>query len=126
MALEAARLRIAPEKPSRLNAAFVFLSVDEANRFRYPAPPQRSGFEFHALYRVALREPDVPHCVVDWRLVNPVGDLRPDWAEAYWADASAGRPAAPIPGVDWAMAMGTFPHREMLTLSHLVIEERLD
>lgn len=126
MALEAAREQRFPHLPSRLASAFVFLTQDEARRFQHLPPPTRSGFEFHCLYRVSLKDTSAPSHIGDWRAVAPIGAIRPDWADVYWAGAEAGRPAAPIPGIEWTAVMGSLAHREMLTLSHLVIEERLD
>jgi hypothetical protein len=120
MALETARIAEFPHHPSRLDSAFVFLTVEEARQFRNSV----QGFGQHVLYRVALSNPEAASHLTDSRLCAPQGTLRPDWARVYWLDADA--QAAAIPGVDWTAVTGGVQLREMLTLSQLRIEERLD
>lgn len=119
MALEAARIRLAPHLPSRMDAAFVLPTLEEARAFR----TNSQGWQSHLLYRVTLCDPNATSHVVDSRLCGPAGTLRADWADAYWLDPAA----AAIPGIDnWAAATGGVQLREMLTLSKLRVEERLD
>lgn len=128
MALETYRLAHHPDLPSRMEAAFVFLTVEEANALKVGEGGQRTGFEQHCLYRVRLTVPYAPSFVADHRLVAPVGPLRHDWAELYWRGLDTngnprfqqGDAAVNVP------ADGRGPYREMLTLSPLIIEERLD
>lgn len=128
MALETYRLVHHPELPSRMEAAFIFLTVEEANFLKVGDGSQRTGFEQHCLYRVRLATPDAPSFVADYRFVAPAGALRHDWAELYWRGLDGdgnvrfreGDTAVNVP------ADGRGPYREMLTLSPLVIEERLD
>jgi hypothetical protein len=77
--LETARLRVAPEKPSRLECCFAFLSPEEADRFRPYA-----GFVHHVLYEVELVDPEKGFSVCDIALMKVDGPLRVDWADAYW------------------------------------------
>jgi hypothetical protein len=120
MALENARRRGFDHLPSRMDAAFVFLTPDEARQFRQTA----DGFHQHLLYRVTLSDPAAPSHVTDCRLCVPRGALRDDWANVYWLDVAA--QAASIPGIDWSATTGGTQLREMLTLSRLRVEERLD
>lgn len=118
MALEQARVERFPHRPSRLESAFVFLTVEEARAFR--ASP---GFQTHLLYRVSLLDPSANSHITDSRLCGPQGALRPNWVDVYWMDA--GTQAAAVPGIDWT-AVQPRDLREMLTLSQLRVEERLD
>lgn len=77
--LELARQRTAPQKPSRLECCFAFLSREESDRFRPYA-----GFHHHVLYEVELAEPDKGFSVFDIALMRMDGPLRVDWADAYW------------------------------------------
>lgn len=122
MALEAVRLARFPDKPSRLDSAFVFLTIDEAKRFRQSG----TGFDFHVLYRISLQDHSARSFITDWRLVNPQGDLRADWADTYWQGVSETGLAGNIPGTDWIAVAGPTPNREMLTESSLIVEEILD
>lgn len=127
MALEEARILRFPDRPSRLEAAFVSPTIEEANRFRF-IQGQVTGFEHHCLYRVKLLNPEALTFTTDHRLVTPSGLLRPDWADVYWRGLDPQGIPGPIPGIDHAtmLADNTGPYREILTLSHLVVEERLD
>lgn len=122
MALEDARRTRFPHRPSRLEAVFVFLTEQEAREFR----SRNGGFNSHLLYRVTLIDPSALSFVTDSRLCGPVGTLRPNWADVYW---TGGDPAQMgIPGIsDWKAATGGIVQsREMLTLSNLRVEERLN
>jgi hypothetical protein len=102
-----------------LNAAFVFLTREEAIHFK-----TAEKWGAHILYRVELCDPSALSHVTDWRLLTPHGTLRPDWADAYWVGINS--VATSIPGIDWAVATNGIPLREMLTLSQLRVKERLD
>lgn len=106
-----------------MESAFVFLTLDEARAFRQQNSGQ-GGFGQHLLYRVSLSDPTALSHVTDSRLCVPQGAFRHDWADVYWMDFDA--QAAAIPGIDWLAVTNRVPLREMLTLSQLVIEERLD
>jgi hypothetical protein len=120
MALEDSRVCRFPQRPSRLDAAFVLLTLEEARNFRQLS----NGFREHIVYRVSLCDPGARSHVTDSRLCGPVGPIRHNWADVYWMDPEA--QAAAIPGVDLATGTGVTQLREMLTLSHLLVEERLD
>lgn len=120
MTLEDARLARFPHRPSRLDAAFVCPTLEEARAFR----TRTGGFQHHILYRVSLCDPAAPSHITDSRLCGPVGTIRHNWADVYWMDY--GLQAAAIPGVDWTVAKQGVKMREMLTLSQLRVEERLD
>lgn len=120
MALELARRTFHPTLPSRLDCAFVLLTRDEADLFKQ----HNQGFAHHLLYRVTLTNPDAAQHVADSRLCVPVGTFRSDWANVYWQPYEA--QFASIPGVDRSDPAWTIPLREMLTLSKLRVEERLD
>jgi hypothetical protein len=120
-ALEHARLTRFPHRPSRLDGAFVMLSPEEAKTFRRHI----NGFQHHLLYRVSLTDPSALSHIADSRLCGPLGAVRHDWADIYWLDYDS--QTASIPGIDWATASGGIRElREMLTLSQLRIEERID
>ena len=119
MALEDARAARFPHRPSRLNSAFVMLTLAEAGEFR-----RLSNSAFHQiLYRVTLTDPSANSHITDVRLCGPQGPIRSDWADMYWLDHEA--QASAIQGVHWT-ATGGLQLREMLTLSPLCVEERLD
>lgn len=126
-ALEAYRDTHCPALPSRLASAFVLLSKEEANTLRGDGT-RVTGFDHHCLYRVRLSAPDAPSFIADYRLVSPVGALRADWPELYWRGVDGeGNPH--LRGGEGAVNVspdGKGPYREMLTLSSLVIEERID
>ena len=117
MAIEASRKARFSHLPSRFEAAFAFETQEEAFRFKSTNP----GFEAHICYRVRLREPEALCFTTDWRLVSPFGDFFGAWPDVYWH----GVITTSIPGIQWPHGEGAILHREMLTLSHLVIEERL-
>lgn len=121
MALEEARLRRFPHRPSRLESAFVFLDTMEARSFQRTT----AGFQQHVLYRVSLIDPAAPWHVTDTRLSAPVGTLRSDWADIYWIDFNPATIA--VPGIpDWIAATeGNIQQRELITLSDIRIEEVL-
>ncbi|MBR2535620.1 MAG: hypothetical protein IKE66_06060 [Hyphomicrobium sp.] len=121
MALESARLTRFAHLPSRLDAAFVLLTLEEMREFQRL---NSANFQNHIQYRVTLCDEKAASNVTDSRLCNPAGSLRADWADVYWLDIKAQSTA--IPGVDWATAAVPAQLREMLTLSQLRIEERLD
>lgn len=127
-ALEEARLRIAPDLPSRLECIFVFVTLDEARAFQGVITPLMRvsrGFEAHLLYRVRLLEPEAPHYLADYTLVTPVD--APDFrASAYWEPRQGpeeGIPRQQAVNVRSGLRPGT---RELLTLSRVRIEECLD
>lgn len=120
MVLEAARVLRFPHRPSRLECAFAFRSLDDARVFRHH---NFNGFGKHVLYRVALCDPEAPSHDADTRLLNPLGDLRPDWADAYWTDRD--RQLDAIPGLDASLRAAP-PLPEMLTLSDLRVEEVIE
>ncbi|GEM_PF-4765063 len=70
----------------------------------------------------------VPGClkhITDSRLCGPQGDLRDNWADVYWMEYDQ-QPKS-LPGIDWAPNITEQNRlREMLTLSPLKIEERLN
>jgi hypothetical protein len=117
MALEQARLATAPHLPSRMDAAFVIPTLQEAQTFQSGT----QGFQQHILYRVTLDDPSASSHLTDSRLIAPQGTIRPDWANVYWLNLGA--QAAAIPGIDWTVTTGL---REMLTRSQLRVEERLN
>lgn len=125
MALEYVRRLHFRDKPSRLECAFAFLTVDEARNFR----GRIAGFGSHILYRVTLAAPDAPSHVADSRLSGPQGALHENWPEHYWRDYD---PATTVvPGIDdWIARASSSPgglhSRELLTLSALVVRERID
>lgn len=113
MALEAARLASFENLPSRFDSCFGFASLAEAQAFQ----AQINGFQTHLLYRVSIVG-DAPIVgLTDSRLCGPGGELRHNWAEAYWNGMTLVEQGADIADGAW---------REMLTLSPLRIEERLD
>jgi hypothetical protein len=120
MALEQARLARDPNLPSRMEAAFVMPTLEEARTFR----ANTQGFQQHILYRVTLCDPAASSHITDSRLCSPQGTVRADWATIYWLDWQA--QAAAIPGIDWTAAIRGVQLREMLTLSQLRVEERLE
>ncbi len=120
MALEQARLAYNPDLPSRLDAAFVMPTLEEAQMFR----ANTQGFQQHIIYRVTLCDPSARSHLTDSRLCMPQGAIRADWAVVYWLDSKA--QAAAIPGIDWTAATKGIQLREMLTLSQLRVEERLN
>jgi hypothetical protein len=119
-ALERSRLAKAPHLPSRLNAAFAFLTRNEAEEFM---KRNQSVFGLHFIYRVRLVDPSAPSHVTDWRLNMPLGAFRVDWADVYWVPWDTH--TATIPGINVA-AEGYGRLREFLTLSQLRVEERLN
>lgn len=123
MALENARFHRFEHFPSRLDAAFGFISIPEAIDFRSRIP----GFVHHILYRVSMLAASASSCLVESRLCGVQGTPRHDWADSYWLNARPVSDASPwvpvVPGIDgWPIP----PSREVLTLSQLRIEERLD
>lgn len=120
MALEDARVARFDHRPSRLQSAFVFLTLTEARDFRRLI----AGFQQHILYRVDLEDPTARSHVTNSRLCAPQGTLRANWGDVYWMDYEA--QATAIPGIDWAAATGGLQLREMLTLSQLRVKERLE
>lgn len=119
-ALEQSRLSRFSHRPSRLEAAFVCLTLPEAIAFR----ASNSSFAFHKIYRVRLCDPSAASHITDARLCLPQGTFHADWADIYWMDHAA--QASAIPGIDWAAATNGVEMREMLTLSQLRIEEALN
>ncbi len=98
---------------------------------------QSNGFENHCLYRVSLRHPEAKMHVANMAYIAPQRSFH-DWPDIYWRGMSqifspgtqvfVSKPgtAAPIPLVNNAVAEWIPQNLEVLTLSHLVIEERLD
>ena len=125
MALEYVRRLNCPDKPSRLESAFAFLTVDEARNFR----GRIAGFGSHTLYRVGLVARDAPSHIADSRLSGPQGALHDNWPEDYWREYDPATIA--VPGIDnWVACASSSPgglhSRELLTLSALVIRDRID
>jgi hypothetical protein len=116
-ALEEARLRIRPGAPSRLDSAFAFLSVQEAQSFVMVHQEWRQRFA----YEVAVHDPEAASWETDWRLTEPMGPIRHDWADAYWMDKPARDAALDAMGYVSA-ALG----RELLTLSPLVVVQQIN
>jgi hypothetical protein len=108
--LETARLNGHQDKPSRLDCAFAFLTVEEAQRFR----PQ--GFQTHVLYQVTLVDPTQPTFIADTARCSfhDTMDWGVGWAAKYWAGVNALEETLP-PQV-----------REVLTLSALRIVARVE
>jgi hypothetical protein len=119
MALEATRLARFKDRPSRLQAAFVFLTTDEAHRFR----TRNAIFVSHILYRVTLVNPSAASHITDALFSAPQGLFRHNWTDVYWQPLDQATTA--IPGIENWSAARPSPVREMLTLSPLRIEERL-
>lgn len=119
-AIEQARMARFPAKPSRLDVAFVCPTADEARLFRAATP----AFGQHILYRVSLCDCSALSHIADPRLCSPQGTFRCDWADTYWLDYDPA--GASIPGINWPLATNGIQFREMLTLSQLRVEERLD
>lgn len=120
MALEDARVSRFPHRPSRLESSFVCPTEQEARDFR----SNINGFQNHILYQVALCDPSATSHLTDSRLCGPVGSIRSNWADVYWMDIDA--QASAILGIDWAAVAAKLQLHEMLTLSKLRVEERLD
>jgi hypothetical protein len=119
MALEAARLASHPEKPSRLDAAFALLTLDDARKFK-----AIQGFQQHIIYRVTLVNPNAASHLTDHRFCAPQGTIRPNWADIYWMEVT--EQSAAVPGMDWSAVIGGVPLYEFLTLSRLKVKERID
>jgi len=117
-ALEAARLARFGDRPSRLDAVFVFPSREEAALFR----STENGFHFHHLYRVSLMDADAGTFITDWRYLVPTGMFRADWPDTYWGGLSV-QTAIPPPFMSERPAGQC---REVLTLASLKIEERFE
>jgi hypothetical protein len=113
-ALEQCRLAKFSHLPSRLNAAFVFPSSDEALRFRgQVGAANPTGFETSLLYRVRLRDESQVQFVADWRMVAPTAHSEFDvWPSNYWTG--------------YEPVSGDIHYREILTTSALFVEERFD
>jgi hypothetical protein len=118
-ALESARVVRFPSLPSRLDSIFVFPTQDEANFFRQT----EQAFAFHHLYRVCLRNADAPSLVTDWRFIVPIGKFRHDWPDLYWAGTAVQASSGFVPNRN---NRPPGQCREMLTLSPIRIEQRLD
>jgi hypothetical protein len=103
MALEDARKVRFAHLPSRLDAAFVFVTEQEAHDFR----ARVSGFQAHLLYRVTLVDPAAAAFLVDHRFCGPTGGLRSNWPDSYWSGVPASQTT----------------DREMLTLSSLRVDQ---
>ncbi|MGY4284912.1 hypothetical protein ACVWXO_004132 [Bradyrhizobium sp. LM2.7] len=119
-ALEAARLRNHPHKPSRLAAAFASIDEREALSFRARIP----GFAFHMLYRVSLVDPEAHWHLTDSRLCDRQGQAQYDWADMYWHEYDPKKIVIPGLGTLESATSG-ISCRELLTLSALQIEEVL-
>ena len=114
VAFEAARKRLAPGAPSRLESAFVFPTIREA-RFYQSLPAHVSGkWNTTILYEVELVDPQAVFHVTDWRLTTPDGPLREDWADPYWIGILAGQNIPTQYG-----GVTTIDQREILTLSDI-------
>jgi hypothetical protein len=122
MSLERARVAKFEAVPSRLSSAFAFLSLPEARAFR-----QEIGEPFASsiLYRVSLDNPDAPSHVADYRQVNPRTIDDPSWPDCYWQRHNDLPTGADAEAIERMVAQKSLA-REMLTLSALRIEERLE
>lgn len=123
-ALEAARSARFPDRPSRLDSAFVAPTRDHAEAFRRA----NQAFMHHILYRVTLVNPAAASHATDPMLCAPSGAFRVDWTDLYWKDEDARM--RELWGGDWrtnpnAIAAQTNTQREILTLSPLKVEERV-
>ena len=113
MALESARLFRFAQCPSRLDSGFGFVSLDDARAFQQTV----NGFGTHILYRVRLTDGNAVTGITEWELCGVNGVMRHDWADAYWLAMKL------LPNSETEVG-GT--GREVLTLSQMRIEERLD
>ncbi|MBC6444587.1 MAG: hypothetical protein GDA50_04035 [Alphaproteobacteria bacterium GM202ARS2] len=98
--------------PSRLKCAFAFLHMVDAAEF---ASSQQRTTDI--LYRVRLISVAAAQGSTDWRLVNLPTTLESDWATTYWKNMTS---------LEDAMGLGSGHFREVLTLSPLRVEERLN
>lgn len=121
VALEYARQAQPSYLPSRLECAFAFLTSEEARLFWVE---ERKGSVFDVLYRVSLADPKEVTFVTDWTLVAPAGDVGSGWADRYWSQPARVESHGPSPIGGIMQVAGQ--RREVLTMSPLVIEERLD
>ncbi|MCF1449970.1 DUF2441 domain-containing protein [Agrobacterium vitis] len=89
LAFEMARLRVAPEAPSRLKACYALGSLEEARRY------QDTNARFNVMIEVELSEPDAPQ---HWGYMQhfdgfvqqefmPAVSIR---ADAYWSGVGTG------------------------------------
>lgn len=113
MALESARSASFHHFPSRLDCAFAFPTAEEAVAFRN----SEGGFSLHVLYCVTRTDPQAATSIGRMDRVSPDGELRHDWATVYWEAMTP---------IEDGMTIGAGAGREILTLSPLRIEERLD
>ena len=115
MALEAARLAHFPDRPSRLACAFVCLNEVEGRAYQHT-----NNLMGHVLHEVVLVHESMAPFVTSWGLVSPSGNLRSNWADAYWDGVS-------YKGVhcNGELFEGV-PAREGLTLSPLRVLRAVD
>lgn len=83
--MEEARLSRFSYRPSRMDAAIVFLLREEALRYPRAIP----DFAHHSLYRVTLCDPSAGFHISDARFGAPQGMVRSHWADVYWMDFEA-------------------------------------
>ena len=125
MAIETARLARFPEMPSRLDCCFAFLTAAEARFYQGTV----AGFGYHILYRVSLAQKNAKVHIANYKGLIPIGQLNGTWPDSYWKpdpDANWQLAASADPPIIEQMAMRGELTREMLTLSPLVVQERLD
>lgn len=120
LAIEAARLERFDTRPSRFDCLFAFPVEAEARWFRDNA----NGFRWHHLFRVRLKTPSAVSFIANANSLPPNVPFAPQWPDSYWmgvaVDTASGAP------IEKGVTEGGILCRELLTLSPLVVEERLD
>lgn len=131
MHLEDVRRKQFPDRPSRLQASFAFLSFQEAIFFRH----HFDGFRNHHLYMVELANPKATSFITYYHWINGWAArghlmLDPSWPERYWTGTSAVPPigTGPVPRDDFPLRLDipAAHHKEFLTLSDLIIIKQID
>lgn len=120
LAIEAARLARFAFRPSRFDCAFAFTEEDEARWFRSTYP----GFQFHNLFRVRLKDENANSFIANVLSLPPSIPFESNWPDRYWMGIAVNRDSG-VPVEPSVCDKGTLC-REVLTLSPLVVEERLD
>ena len=121
MSLEAARMRLHPDFPSRLDVAYACPCPEAAKAFRDAALMQgpNNAYSLHLAYRVSLVDPTASTVLCSWSDVSPIpgSQLSPNWADRYWETAARLNLESDLSG---------FENMEVLTMSPLRIVERID
>lgn len=110
--------------PSRLDAAFAFLTQEEMRNFQ----SRNAAFSIGIAYRVSLQNPEASSAVGLLSAVSPPksGGFIIDWAYRYWESvATYDAKTGSIMGEVATHEIDGDHTREIFTLSPLVIEERL-